>query len=251
MDDNRALPSPGQRAFISFIVPLVGAVIVNLLSSFSGREPSVRASTSIFLATIGLLSLLLGLRWYRIGGLGLRGGRPLYAGIGFATLGWLAYWIARVALVSSNPDLIVAPQSGSIFIYLLLFEAFATQLWTFGLLFRSLAEWRGPLTAAIMSGLVFGAVASQLFEEAFVETPSSLLYFMVWGVFYGLIRLRTGSIVGIVLIQAIQALTTWFILLPEAVPRLSQYNTLYLVTVMFYLIFIWRLWPREEEDYRV
>lgn len=255
MEKKRSTLAPSNRIVLSFLLPPLGALVlasgVALLFGTPAAESTTRPGTALLLGGLGIVSWLLGLRWYGLEGLGLRGGRPLYAGIGFATLGWIAFLLVRIFLVSSNPDLVISPDFGRVFIYLLLFEAFAVQLWTFGLLFRGLAEWRGPLTAAVTSGILFGAVASLLFEEAYLGTLTAFLYFVVWGVFYGLIRLRTGSILGPVLIQAMQSLTAWHILLPEARPARAELHNLYLVVAVFYLLFIWRLWPAEEDDYRV
>jgi hypothetical protein len=205
---------------------------------------------SLLLAGLGITSLLLGMRWYGLSGLGLRTGRPLYASIGFATIAWLIFLLARL-LVPSNAQVVVAPDFGRAFIYLLLFEALAVQLWTFGLLFRAMAAWRGPLTAAVTCGILFGGIASQFFEEAYVETTVSLFYFLVWGILYGLIRLRTGSLLGAVVIQAMQSLTAWYILLPSLEPTRQELHPLYLISATLYLVLIWRLWPKTEEDYRV
>lgn len=255
MENKPATPPPTNRVALSLALPLLGGIVlasgIALLFGTPAAEPTDRAGTSLILGGVGLISWLLGLRWYGLEGLGLRGGRPLYAGIGFATLGWIAFLLARLFLVNSVQDVLISPDFGRAFIYLLLFEAFAVQLWAFGLLFRGLAEWRGPLTAAVTSGILFGAVASQLFEEAFLDTVTAFLYFIAWGVFYGLIRLRTGSILGIVIIQAMQSLTAWYILLPEANPDPAQLHNLYLATAIFYMLFVWRLWPDTAEDYRV
>ena len=213
--------------------------------------PDEQGGASLFLAGAGVVSLFLGVRWYGLRALGLRGHRALYAGIGFATLGWLVYFVARVFAVSSQQDLLVSATFGRNFIYLFLFEALALQLWTFGLLFRSVADWRDPLTAAISTGLVFGLAGFLFFTESFTTDLNSLLFFSVWGLFYGLIRLRTGSILGLVIVQATQSLTTWYILLPETDPQPAELRLLYAVTATAYVIFIWRLWPKEEADFRV
>ena len=199
----------------------------------------------------------MGLRWYGLPGLGLRGKRPLYASIGFASLGWIAFLLARVYFVSGNEDALISPNFGQSFIYLLLFEAFCVQIWAFGLVFRSMADWRGPLAATATGGLLFALVAYLFFNESFLQGESfraalsGILFFVIWGFFYSLTRLRTGSIFGAVLVQAMQSLTAWHILLPESPPDPGELNNLYLAAGIFYAIFIWRLWPTEEEDYRV
>lgn len=256
MQDRRALPPATTRVFLSLILPIIGALLLQtLVSVVSGTAatlvPEEQAGTALLLAGAGAVSLVLGMRWYGLRALGLRGGRPLYASIGFAALGWLVYIAARFFVVGSQQDILVSPSFGRDFVYLLFFEALALQLWVFGLFFRSVADWRGPLTAAVSGGLAFGVVGFLLFAEAFVDDLNTLLFFLSWGLFYGLIRLRAGSIIGIVIVQAMQSLTTWHILLPVEEPQLSQLRLLYAITATFYVIFIWRLWPSEEEDYRV
>ena len=206
-------------------------------------------SNAPILGGIGVASWFLGLFWYGLPGMGLRGGRPLFAGIGFATLGWLGFLLFRFSFISLNLD---AADSGRSFVYLLLFEAFAMQLWAFGLLFRGLAEWRGGLTSAIGSGIAFGAVAFVLFQEAYVSDIPSFIYFMVWGIFYGIIRLRTGSFLGAMLIQTLHTFSVWVALgpLPVLTPP-DRLPTVYLLSGLVYLVVIWRLWPKEEADYRV
>lgn len=249
MQDETALPAPIHRVLFSFALPVAGAAVTGVL--LVGQTPVTLSGKAVVLGALGLISWLLGVRWYGLAGTGIRGGRPFYASIGFAALGWFAYFISRLFFVSSNQDVLVADNFGRIALYLVLFEAFAVQLWTFGIFFRSVADWRGPLAAALSSGLLFGVLASQLFEEAFISGLSSLLYFAAWGVFYGLIRLRTGSILGAVIIQAMQSLTAWYILLPQPQPAIAELQNLYLATVIAYAVVIWRLWPTEEDDYRI
>ena len=125
-------------------------------------------------------------------------------------------------------------------------------MWTFGLFFRTLADWRGPLTAAVGSGILFGMIGFLFFQESFYDSLTGLLYFLVWGLFYGVIRLRTGSLLGIVIIQAIQSFTAWVVMVPAAVPPPEEaMQIVYLVVSIAYLVFIWRLWPKTEADYRV
>jgi membrane protease YdiL (CAAX protease family) len=201
------------------------------------------------MSSIAITSWLLGLRWYGFQGLGLRGGRPLYAGIGFASLAWVLFLAIRIFTVAISP---VGPgNSARSYIYLLLFEAFATQIWTFGLLFRAIADWRGPLAAAVSTGLIFGLVGVLLFQESFTGSQFSIITFIIWGVLYGIIRLRTGSILGTVLVQSVQSFSAWIALPPYPRPDPAQLQSLYLFTTLAFLIIIWRLWPKEEDDYRV
>jgi membrane protease YdiL (CAAX protease family) len=239
-----------QRTAVAFFLPLLLLILVPV---FVGQPADglagQRALTAVALTAAAVPSLFLGLQFYGLKGLALRGHRALYAGIGFASLGWVAFLLVRLATVRLEG--FGSGQTGATFLYLLLFEAFAVQLWLFGLLFRALADWRGALTAVFVTGFLFGLVAFFLFEESFLQQPSSLIYFAVWGIFYALIRLRTGSIIGIVLIQAMQSLTAWDVLLPELPWEVAWLNSLYLLSSLFYLIFIWRLWPQSAEDYRV
>jgi membrane protease YdiL (CAAX protease family) len=133
----------------------------------------------------------------------------------------------------------------------LLFEAFAVQLWAFGLVFRALADWRGGLTAAVVSGILFGATGFLLFRESFAPGLPGLFYFLLWGVLYGVIRLRTGSILGLILVQALQSFTAWFVFQPPADLAETGIQTVYLAVSVLFALIIWRLWPRRESDYRV
>jgi membrane protease YdiL (CAAX protease family) len=248
--DNQIQPTTNRlRVGIAFALPLVGGIIAILLASDSlGNERmSAKSALMLLLGPIGIISWLLGLRWYGLPGLGLRGKRPLFSGIGFAVLGWFAFLILR--LFVSSRGLGTGFQE---FVFLLLFEAFCVQLWAFGLMFHSLADWRGPLTAAIASGIFFGAVALLLFQNSYIAGASSFVYFSLWGIFYGVIRLRTGSILGTVIVQAIQSFTGWVVLQPVLPrPDVVELQTFYLGTGVAYLLLTWRLWPKREDDYRV
>jgi hypothetical protein len=256
MAQQRSTPSTPIRVVLALTLPPLGAVLLaTLIGLLSGSPdlaaPGEAAWTALLLAGTGGIAWLIGINWFDVRALGLRGGRPLYAGIAFATFGWIAFLLIRLVTVASDTGVFVSPQFGRAFLYFLLFEGLATQLWVFGLLFRSLAVWRGALTAAISSGIVFGTVAFLLFDEAYSNSLSAIIYFVLWGVFYGIIRLRTGSFLGPAIVQAMQSVTTWYIWLPEARPDLGQLQNLYLFAGIAYLILIWRLWPRREEDYRI
>lgn len=259
------------RLLIAILLPLGAAVLVGALTGTLGesRPGSYQATAAPMLAALGIVSWFLGLIWYRLPGVGLRGRRPLFAGIGFAVLGWFALIIARILPTLPNVaydatgraivelsflvDIIAFRSAGSgrVFLYLLLFEAFATQLWAFGVVFRSLADWRGGLTAAVAGGILFGAVGLLVFQEAFADNFSSLFFFLLWGVLYGVIRLRTGSLLGPVIVQALQSFTVWFVLQPPPILSPSGLQIIYLSAGVLYLLIIWRLWPRQESDYRI
>ena len=247
---NQTAASSGQRVALAAILPLVGALALSALVG-GVLSPDSEGSAAPFFAGLGTIAWFIGLRWYGIKGMGLRGGRPLFAGIGFATLAWIALLIFRFIFPTISAIGVGTAVAGRAFIFLLLFEAFALQIWTFGTLFRAISDWRGPLTAAVGSGLVFGTIGSIFFQEVFVSNWSSLLFFGVWGILYGIIRLRTGSLLGMVILQALQSFTTWTVLLPDPIPLVRQLTPMYVATAVAYAIFIWRLWPKEEEDYRV
>lgn len=246
-NNSRSSLSPWIRVVLALIVPVVISLLLSqLVSRVSGLGES--QTNAPLLAGIGIVSWLLSLFWYGLSQVGLRGGRPLFAGIGFATLGWVTFLVLRILLVPTN----VTQGVGQTFFYLLLFEAFAVQLWAFGLVFRSVADWLGGLTAVAASGLVFGAAAFVLFQESTASSPISLAYFIVWGIFYGIIRLRTGSLLGSTLIQALQSFSAWAVLgtAPDT-PLAANLSSLYIAASIAYLIFIWRLWPKVAEDYRI
>jgi len=83
-----------------------------------------------------------------------------------------------------------------------------------------------------------------------LELPA-LFYFVLWGVLYGMIRLRTGSILGPVLIQALQSFTAWFVFQPPADLAQTGIRIVYLAVSLIFVVIIWRLWPRHESDYRI
>jgi membrane protease YdiL (CAAX protease family) len=240
-----------QRVILAIALPLAAAVITGMaVTNFSDTSKlSSQGATAVLMSSIAVVSWLIGLRWYGTAGMGLHGGRPLYAGIGFAALGWIVFLALRIFFVEISP---IGPgNTARTYIYLLLFEAFATQIWTYGLLFRAVAEWRGPITAAISSGIFFGLVATLLFQESYAGSRFSIIYFIMWGILYGIIRLRTGSLLGTVLIQSLLTFSAWVALPPYPEPRPSQLQSLYLLATAAYLIIIWRLWPKQEDDYRL
>ena len=247
-----ALPPPATRTMISLFAPvIIGVIVTTAVQRLVGSASSL-ADSAIFLGGIGLASLYLGMSWYGSDRLGLRGGRPFFSGAGFAFLGWIALLVARLALVAVDETLFLQEPLLPSFFYLLLFESFAVQLWAFGLLFRSAADWRGPLTGAVVSGLAFAVIGYLTFQESFQTSFGAILYFLAWGLFYGLVRLRTGSLLGIVLIQAMQTLTGWFFIVPVRPVTPLVFNSLFYTYMgIWYAVLIWRLWPTEESDYRV
>lgn len=243
------------RVILSILAPAGAAVFVGFLvgNIWDVSAVSDQAVTAVLLSTAAIASWLLGLRWYGIAGMGLRGGRALTAGLGFASLLWIIFLILRFFFVDIAPSAIEGrpPNAGRTYLYLLLFEAFATQIWTYGLIFRSVSDWRGPITATFISGIVFGLVAVLLFQESYTNSIAGACYFIIWGVLYGIIRLRTGSLLGTVIVQSAQSFTTWIVLAPYSEPDVAQLNNLYVAAVVAYMIVAWRLWPKSESDYRV
>lgn len=260
-----------NRALAAMLLPPAVALLVGIVTGalyVRGGQVGGAGAAPLF-AALGVVAWFMGLRLYGLRGLGLRGGRPLFAGIGFAVLGWVAVLIGRflpaLPQTTFNPDgqavvnitllvevvAIRSAGSGRAFAYLLLFEAFAAQVWAFGLVFRALADWRGGLTAAVGSGILFGALGFLLFGESFVPGVPALFYFLLWGVLYGMIRLRAGSILGPILVQALQTFTAWFVFQPPDGLIGTRIQIVYLAVSLMFMIIIWRLWPRREGDYRV
>ena len=239
------------RGIVALLLPpLAAALVWSTVGQFQETAATnLQGTTAVILGSIAVVSLVLGLWWYGSKDMGLRGGRPLTAGIGFAALAWVLFIVLRFIFVAIMT--IGSPNGTRTYIYLLLFEAFAAQLWTFGLLFRAMADWRGGLTAAVFSGILFGLLAAVYFQEAFVFSGLSVSYFIAWGILYGVIRLRTGSLLGAVLVQSVSSFTTWVVLRPELVPSVAELNNLYVLATVAYMIIIWRLWPKGEADYRI
>ncbi|MFN2136104.1 MAG: type II CAAX prenyl endopeptidase Rce1 family protein [Candidatus Promineifilaceae bacterium] len=246
--------SNALRAVFALIVPPLLALLLSFLAAgMGGLALDGQAQTAFVMTVVAVTSLLLGLRWYGLAGMGFRGGRALTAGIGFAALIWIVFLALRFIFVAISPAALESrpPHAGRTFMYLLLFEALATQIWTYGLVFRAVSDWRGPLTGAIVSGISFGLVGILLFQESMANTVSSAIYFVTWGIVYGIIRLRTGSIGGTVVGQAAQTFTSWVVLTPYPDPNIGQLNNLYLAATVAYMIIAWRLWPKQKSDYRV
>ena len=260
-----------NRVVVAIVLPLAAALLAGVVSGvlFAPTAAGDLPNAAPIFAALGIISWFIGLRLYGLRGMALRGGRPLFAGIGFSVLAWVAVLIGRflpmLPQVTFNEsgqaivNIILNVQvmdiqsagAGRSFFYLLLFEGFATQIWAFGLVFRALADWRGGLTAAVASGILFGATGYLLFRESFVPGLPSLFYFLLWGIVYGIIRLRTGSILGPILIQALQSFTAWFVFQPPADMTATGIETVYVVVGILFAIIIWRLWPKVETDYRV
>jgi len=139
-----------NRVLAAILLPLAAVLLLGVVTgSLFVRAGQVgQASAAPVFAALGLTSWFIGLRLYGLRGMALRGGRPLFAGIGFAVLAWVAVLIGRflpgLPQTTINPDgqavvtlrllvEVVATRSegaGRAFAYLLLFEAFAVQLWS-------------------------------------------------------------------------------------------------------------------------
>ena len=250
MQNKKQQSGPIAPVFMSIILPiLLAAFLSPFINSFAQRIPSLNfipQTNGVVLFCIGAASLYFGWRWYGLGRLGMRNGRPVFAGIGFAFLGWVGLLIARFVSVGIDESGLAA-NLGITFLFLLIFEAFCVQLWTFGLFFRAMADWQNPLSAAIFSGVLYGFAGFFLFGESF-SSNLAILYFVIFGIFYGMIRLRSGSFLGMVFIQAMQSLTVWH-LLPPTEPISLPY--LFAISCAVFLLVTWRLWPKFTSDFRV
>ena len=270
--DGVLMPATARnRGIAAILLPLAAAVLAGVISGtlFAPSPAGTLPNAAPVFAALGITSWFMGLRLYGLPGLGLRGGRPLFAGIGFAVLVWVVVLAGRflptlpqasfneagqaVVEISLQLEVLAVSSAGAgrTFVYLLLFEAFATQLWALGLAFHALADWRGALTGAVAGGVLFGALGYLLFRESIAPGLPGLFYFLLWGIAYGIIRLRTGSILGTTLIQALQSFSAWFVFQPPAELAGTGINTIYLFVSLLLLVIIWRLWPRRESDYRL
>lgn len=246
---SRTTLSLPNRVLVALLGPALAGLVVAWLTGLLAAGAASSTNHAPILAAAGLAAWFIGLAFYGLPALGLKGGRPLFAGIGFATMGWVTFLVCRALFIPINPEVAGSTRA---FIYMLLFEAFALQIWTFGLLFRAVADWRGALTAAAVSGVVFSTVGFLLFQNVYTATLITLIYYTTWGFFYGIIRLRTGSLLGMVIIQALQTFTTWVVLggMPPDT-AVSQLQWVYALSAGAMALFIWRLWPKAESDYRV
>ncbi|MBX3057760.1 MAG: CPBP family intramembrane metalloprotease [Anaerolineae bacterium] len=246
----RTTLSPQNRVIVALLAPvLAGTLLAWLTGLLAEGAAASSGSRAPVWAAIGLAAWFVGLAFYGLPGMGLKGGRPLFAGIAFATLGWVTFLLFRAIFIPIDPEVAGSTRA---FIYTLLFEAFALQLWTFGLLFRAIADWRGALTAAVAGGVVFGAAGFLLFQNVYTASLITLIYYTTWGIFYGIIRLRTGSLLGTVIVQAMQIFTAW-VALGSMPPQTAEAQLLWVygLSALVTAVFIWRLWPKVESDYRV
>lgn len=230
------------------VVTLLSSAILGIVIGSMLQEQLGISTPAPVLAALGIVGLGYGLRWYGSAEMGLRGRRPLFAGIGFAFLGWMALLLARIFVVIEFENL--SSEIGRIFLYTFIYEALCVQLLCFGTLFRSLADARGAIAAAIGSGLLFGLIGYLYFANSFPTTMAPL-FFGVWGVLYGFIRLRTGSLWGTTIVQALQTLTVWTVLPAPTGGSPDGVGTLYVAAALLMGIIIWRLWPKEEADFRI
>ena len=241
---------PYMRVFQAILYPIIFAAfasaVAGQLATYFDSFDFLIANNGVILGTIGLSAYILGSRWYPAAELGLRGGRPLFSGFGFAFLGWIGFLVAYFAFIPAES--VASGRLGITYLFLLIFEAICVQLWTFGLLFRALNERLSPLAAAIFSGLVFGFAGFLLFQES-LPTRLTIIYFVVLGLFYAIIRLRSGSWIGIAIAQSLQSLTTWNLLIPESPIEGLPY--LYGISILVYLLVGWRLFPKTTDDFRV
>lgn len=229
-----------SRLFLALFAPLSVATFVSRFALW----PQFFTPQQIFLGTLGVVTFLVGLRWYSPAQLGMRTGRPMLAGVGFGFLVWVSFLLARFIAVELGD---IGQKLGITFLFLLIFQGVCVQIWSFGLLFPLFSERFDPVIAAFFSALSFAYLAQNYFSEGRMGV-AAFLYFFLWGAVYAIIRLRTGSWLGILLAQTMQTLTAWFMLPPGAT---ISYNYLYGIAAFFYLILIWRLWPRSADDLRV
>ncbi|HMT21886.1 MAG TPA: hypothetical protein PKE20_11695, partial [Promineifilum sp.] len=86
-----------NRAIVAIVLPPAVALAVGVISGslFAPRAAGDLTNAAPVFAALGVAAWFVGLRFYGMRGLALRGGRPLFAGIGFAVLAWVAVLIGR------------------------------------------------------------------------------------------------------------------------------------------------------------
>ena len=93
---------------IAIGVPLLGSLLLGqAVIQLTGASGDTLSRSSIILAGLGIISMYYGMQKYGTGGMGLRGGRPMFAGAGFAFLGWLGILILRfiyICLLYTSPS---------------------------------------------------------------------------------------------------------------------------------------------------
>lgn len=230
-----------KKVVLSVFAPLLFSLWGSLLV---GENLSGWAVNGVPLLLLGGSSFLLIMLLYGKSGLGIKGGRPMMSGFGFAFLGWVCYLLARFVCIGIGD---LGSGLGKTYLYLLFLEAICVQLWAFGLVFRAVSEWKSPVSGSVLSGLAFGIVAHWLFQET-PSMTSAAIFCLVWGLFYGIIRVRTGSWIGIAIVQSLQSITVWHIVQPT---EPSSFTWLYILVGIAYLFFTWRLLPKYKSDLRM
>ena len=88
--------------------------------------------------------------------------------------------------------------------------------------------------------------------KAFIHERFDILPSDRWVALYYYSRLKEEQEVRMKELQpSLQTFSAWIALPPFPKPQPAQLQNLYLFATIAYLIIIWRLWPKEEDDYRV
>jgi membrane protease YdiL (CAAX protease family) len=187
---------------------LMGALIIGVIgavagSSFADPTPAVSISATIVqdLSFIGAALLFAGIAGRpRPEQFGLRPTR-LWPAVGWIAVGFAAFYaftLVWVAILGVSPDDSKLPDELGVkdSTVALLAVAFlvavvapvAEEFFFRGFFFGALRNWKGPLPAAVLTGLVFGAIHVGSAEAAF------LLPLAFFGFVLCLLRERTGSL---------------------------------------------------------
>ncbi|HEX7291820.1 MAG TPA: CPBP family glutamic-type intramembrane protease [Conexibacter sp.] len=216
-DDSRWPPWTAPLALVAaFLFALMGAIGVGIVgaifgASFDDPPPAVNIAATVVQdgAFIGAAVLFAG-----------RAGRVLPAQFGLvrtrvgAAIGWMvAAYVTYVALGAawaalidtdaqdSLPDSLGVDESTAalvaVCVLVTVIAPLAEEVFFRGYFFGALRNWRGPWPAALVTGLVFGAIHAGGTEPVFL-VPLAILGFMLC-----VVRERTGSLLPCIALHAI------------------------------------------------
>jgi CAAX protease family protein len=215
-----APPWPPWMAFVAlvgaFAVAIVGGLVVALVGSAFGASledppPAVNIAATI-VQDVAFVAVPLTLSWSVVRGFapGLLGFRrtPLWPAVGLSVLMMFTYyvltgvWAALLDLGESDqlPDSLGVEESTAalvaVCVLVTVIAPIAEEVLFRGFMFGALRNWRGPVVAALITGVLFGAIHAGSAEVAYL-VPLALL-----GVLLALLRWRTGSLLPCMMVHA-------------------------------------------------
>jgi uncharacterized protein len=200
----------------AFVVAVFGAILIGVVAAIGGASlahppPSVEISATAFqdLALIGSALLFARMtRRPRPWQFGLRATR-FWPGLGWLTLAWVSFiafsavWVAALDIKSKDrlPSELGADQSTialvAVAVLVCVIAPIAEEMFFRGYFFSALRSWKGLWPAAILTGLVFGAIHAGSAPVPF------LVPLAVFGFVLCLLYWRTGSLYPCIALHAL------------------------------------------------